>query len=250
MVNGCVTYAATKRSGYAVLSEVTYYTILPSYNRKSITTASTIFIIMLNTFAALCTLLPLALSNPITPRQTYVPPITFGAIAARSTSPIHLQSINANGQAFWVGKNTTTYCPLTNQTECPPGTETVFAVGSGGASLDIEVPGGQRIYVSSTGALGFTQAHSGLIPDGAALQTFNATMGPENGPLGHFTFEGLGATGFIACPVSKGKGPYQVFADVKGLKDGDVPSKCKEDCLGFDALTAPFGQEASAWQYS
>lgn len=88
---------------------------------------------MLNTFAALCTLLPLAFSSPIVPRDDpFVPPVKFGAIAARSASPIHLQSINANGGAFWIGKNTTTYCPLANQTDCPPGKDTVFAVGNGG----------------------------------------------------------------------------------------------------------------------
>ncbi|KAI4194461.1 MAG: hypothetical protein LQ350_007760 [Teloschistes chrysophthalmus] len=103
---------------------------------------------------------------------------------------------------------------------------------------DAEIPGGQGNYVSSTGALGFTQARSGLIPDGAALQTFNTTVGPENGPLGQFTFEGLGTTGFLACPVTKTKGPYQVFADVERLKHGDVPSK------------SPFSQEATAWQYT
>ncbi|KAL8660183.1 MAG: hypothetical protein Q9202_006779 [Teloschistes flavicans] len=205
---------------------------------------------MFNTFTVLCTLLPLAFSSPIAPRQdTYVPPITFGAIAARSASPIHLQTINANGGAFWIGKNTTTYCPLTNQTECPPGTSTVFAAGNGGAGLDTVVPGGQQIYVAPTGALGFTQAHTSSKPSGSALETFNATLGPDGGPLGHFTFQGLGANGFIACPASKGKGPYQVFANVRNLQDKDVPSKCKRDCLGFDALTAPYKGEAAAWQY-
>lgn len=91
---------------------------------------------MHTTIALLCSLLPLALGSPLAPRQaSEFPPTTFGAIAARSASPIHLQSINANGQAFWIGKPTASYCPLTNQTLCPPGNETVFAVGGGGASL-------------------------------------------------------------------------------------------------------------------
>ncbi|KAI4194536.1 MAG: hypothetical protein LQ350_007713 [Teloschistes chrysophthalmus] len=208
-------------------------------------------IIMLNTFAALCTLLPLAFSSPIVPRDDpFVPPVKFGAIAARSASPIHLQSINANGGAFWIGKNTTTYCPLANQTDCPPGKDTVFAVGNGGlggAGLNTVVPGGQQVYVAPTGALSFTTAHSAYIPPGSALETFNATLGTEGGPLGQFTFSGLGANGFIACPVSKGKGPYQVFANVKNMKDQDVPSKCKQDCLPFGALTAP--SDSFTWHH-
>lgn len=115
---------------------------------------------------------------------------------------------------------------------------------------DTEVPGGQEIYVAPNGALGFTQAHSASYPPGSALQTFNATIGTINGVLGQFTFEGLGATGFLACPVNaNGTGPYQVFADVKGLSDKDVPGGCKDECLGFDALTAPYNGTAAAWQY-
>ncbi|KAL8705726.1 MAG: hypothetical protein Q9201_001160 [Fulgogasparrea decipioides] len=206
---------------------------------------------MHSTVALLCSLLPLALGSPITARQaSEFPPVNFGVIAARSASPIHLQSINAAGGAFWIQKDTATYCPLTNQTQCPPGKDSVFSVGGGGASLDTEVPGGQLVYVSPTGALGFTQAHSAYIPPGSALQTFNATVTSDNGPIGHFTFEGLGATGFIACPASKGQGPWKVFADIEGLKDEDVPSKCKNDCLGFSALTAPYSNEAAAWQYT
>ncbi|KAL8865251.1 MAG: hypothetical protein Q9174_006987 [Haloplaca sp. 1 TL-2023] len=207
---------------------------------------------MRSTIAFVCALIPLALGSPIEVRNNDTPappaPITFGAIAARSASPIHLQSINANGRAFWIGKNTTTYCPLKPESNCPPGKDTIFSVGSGGgAGLNTVVPGGQSIYVAPNGALGFTQAHSASYPPGSVFQKFTATEGTINGALGQFSFEGLGATGFIACPVSKGKGPYQVYANVKGMKDSDVPSGCKNDCLGFNALTAP--SDEVTWQY-
>lgn len=91
---------------------------------------------MLTSTVLLSSILPVVLSSPVIPRQaSSYPPITFGVIAARSASPVHLQSVNANGLALWIGKETATYCPLTNTTECPPGDETVFAVGGGGASL-------------------------------------------------------------------------------------------------------------------
>ncbi|KAI4166452.1 MAG: hypothetical protein LQ343_008040 [Gyalolechia ehrenbergii] len=191
----------------------------------------------------------MVLSSPISPRQDdYTPPVYFGVIAARSASPIHLQAVNASGQAFWIGKDTTTYCPLTNQANCPRGTDTVFAVGGGGASLQTVVPGGQQIYVAPNGALKYTIAHSSSYPTGSALMTFNATLGGSDGSLGHFTFEGLGATGFVACPVTA-DGPYQVFADVEGLSDKDVPGGRKDECLGFSALTAPYSGDP-VWQYS
>ncbi|KAL9595215.1 MAG: hypothetical protein Q9219_006581 [cf. Caloplaca sp. 3 TL-2023] len=202
------------------------------------------------TFGILLSSLALsARSSPIAPRDAPNSAATpFGVIAARSASPIHLQPVNANGRAFWIGKDTATYCPLTNSTQCPTGTDTAFIVSGGGASLDSQVPGGQLIYVAPSGALGFTQAHSAAFPTGSALQIFNATSAQSNGSLGVFTFEGLGATGFLACPVAA-DGPYQVFADVDGLSDQDVPGGCKDECLGFGALTAPYGDGPAAWQY-
>lgn len=98
------------------------------------------------------------------------------------------------------------------------------------------------------GALSYTQAHSASSPPGSAFQTFNSTTGGDDGSLGEFTFTGLGATGFLACPVTA-NGPYQVFADVEGLSDKDVPGGSKDECLGFRALTTPYNGGAAAWQY-
>ncbi|KAL8976835.1 MAG: hypothetical protein Q9205_007240, partial [Flavoplaca limonia] len=188
---------------------------------------------MISSASTLLALLPLALSTPINPRNNNAP-LRFGAIAARSASPIHLQTINANGQSFWIGKETATYCPLDPQSQCPPGNQTVFSAGNGGASLDVVVPGGQSIYVAPNGKLSYTIAHSASIPAGSARETFTASIPASNDgdgsvPLGSFTFEGLGGSGFLACPSHKvdseqGPFPYQVFAGVPGLKDEDVPS--------------------------
>ncbi|KAL8681886.1 MAG: hypothetical protein Q9186_002043 [Xanthomendoza sp. 1 TL-2023] len=209
---------------------------------------------MLTTASFLWSLLPLALGSPIIPRENINDsPLRFGVIAARSASPIHLSSVNASGQAFWIGKDTAIYCPLQPPLECPSGNQTVFQVAGGGASLDNVVPGGQQIYVAPNGKLSYTIAHSSYIPPGSALQTFNATSGTINENIGRLTFEGLGGSGFVACPSRKSKGkwvgPYQVFVGVKALSDKDVPSGCKKDCLGFSALTAPYTGEP-AWQYT
>ncbi|KAL9007377.1 MAG: hypothetical protein Q9180_009675, partial [Flavoplaca navasiana] len=89
---------------------------------------------MISSASVLLALLPLALSTPIDRRNNDVP-LRFGAIAARSASPVHLQTINASGQSFWIGKETATYCPLDPQSQCPPGNQTVFSTGNGGVSL-------------------------------------------------------------------------------------------------------------------
>lgn len=71
-------------------------------------------------------LLPLTASTTLLPRQANVTIIHFGIIAIRSASPIHFASVNANGEGFWIGKDTSSFCPLANTTLCPPGTDTAF----------------------------------------------------------------------------------------------------------------------------
>jgi hypothetical protein len=80
----------------------------------------------------------------------------FGLLAARSASPIHLQSINAAAQRLWIGRETSTYCPDVVE-KCPPGDRTNFALSEDGGSMSMGaiVPGGQLVWVDSkTGAVG------------------------------------------------------------------------------------------------
>lgn len=159
-------------------------------------------------------------------------PVSSGPIsliAARSASPIHLAPINAAGQAFWIGKKTSSYCPLNLPTSCPKGTSTVIGVygdvahpGTAYLSksfpsiwlyhsfknscnedwtlLDVLVPGGQRMYIRPNGALGYTQAHSGSIPTGSTVTGFTYTPGIK---FGTFGINLPGAAGLLACPTGK-----------------------------------------------
>ncbi|PWY86921.1 hypothetical protein BO70DRAFT_360648 [Aspergillus heteromorphus CBS 117.55] len=164
----------------------------------------------------------------------------FGVMSARSGSPIHLLPLNAAGSAFYLGGETESYCPFGNSSAlCPPGTETVFA-GSG-SGLSVEVPGGQEVYVNPSGALSFTVPHSAYIPAGSSLGPFVYTPGTE---FGSWTFNGWGASGFMACPTEDSK--WQVFAAVS---NATVPSGNVDDCLGFDALGVPTNGTAAAWEY-
>ncbi|OGM45715.1 IgE-binding protein [Aspergillus bombycis] len=102
-------------------------------------------------------LLPLlAAAAPTAPEN---PP--FNVMATRSASPIHFLPMTASGQKFYLGGETTSYCPISEG--CPPGNQTVFAPG--GYGLNVMVPGGQQVYVDPNGALSFTQAHSAYIPE-------------------------------------------------------------------------------------
>lgn len=74
-----------------------------------------------------------ALIASTTAQQNY-----FGLIAARSASPIHLQPISANGDALWIGKPTSKYCPnvVRKQGGCPKGQKgTNFEGGNGGLAM-------------------------------------------------------------------------------------------------------------------
>lgn len=74
----------------------------------------------------------------------------FGLIAARSASPIHLSTINANGGGLWIGKPQSDYCPVIQGLPCAntTGQTTTYGVGSdtGTLGLAVGVPGGQQMY--------------------------------------------------------------------------------------------------------
>jgi hypothetical protein len=167
----------------------------------------------------------------------------FGAISARSASPIHFQTVSASGFSFWLGKDTASYCPLSPASACPPGTNTVFARDTSSQAttlgLAVNVPGGQQVYVAKNGALGYTQAHSGLIPKGAVTTGFTKT---ETESYGYLSW----GEGFVACPTKgtrkEPQGPWKIYGQKKGAKVGS-------NCLGFQMLTSNV-TEVGAWQYT
>lgn len=76
---------------------------------------------------------PLVLAVPLSPNQ-YNNLWRFKPIASVTSGVLNLRGINASGRHFWIGKDTSTYCPL-QDIPCPPGNETVLDVSGGGASL-------------------------------------------------------------------------------------------------------------------
>ncbi|KAK6354472.1 hypothetical protein TWF730_008872 [Orbilia blumenaviensis] len=197
---------------------------------------------------AILSLLAAASAAPLNELEARAIPknTAFGFLALRSASPIHFQSLNANGGKIWIGKTTSTYCPRP-AAQCPKGkTTSMLFSSSGTVGMNVIVPGGQQLYIGPTGELAYTQAHSAAIPSGSTKNGFKLTETNRQIYLSN------GNNDFLACPLTKKTaktGPWKVFVNVNGkLKDKDVPSGCKTDCLGFSAIGSAV--KDAVWQYS
>ncbi|CAI7645928.1 unnamed protein product [Penicillium glandicola] len=200
-------------------------------------------------FSAILALTPLVAAIPGSKQASS--DASFSVIAARSASAIHLEPLNAAGSYFWLGGNAQTYSPIPG---IPDTNDTVIANGH---FLDVEVPGGQAIYVDDKGALRFTSPHSAYEPTGSSDGPFVYTPGAS---FGRWSFSGQGASGFMACPTINATAGYrrsrrgvvvtpqwQVYA---ALKNATVPSGKVDDCLGFDALAVAVNTTLPvAWEY-
>lgn len=169
----------------------------------------------------------------------------FGIISAHSTSKIHLLPWTASGQAFYLGGETATYCPDVVGSACP-NASTVETAFSGLCGMDTFVPGGQQLYIAEDGHIGFTQAHSAAIPQGAnpCPFTYEKKASSQFGIVNLDPSRAFGAVDFMGCPTDSGK--YQVFA---ALQNATVPQGNVTDCIGFSALAFNY-TGATAWQYT
>ncbi|KAJ5925467.1 hypothetical protein N7454_008106 [Penicillium verhagenii] len=179
-------------------------------------------------------LLAAAAPAPVASPSAASPP-AFSVMSIRSASPIHYMQMNAAGQKFYLGGSTSSYCPGVEGMVCP------LATRPSSLQADTEVPGGQQVYVDATGALSFTQAHSASIPAGSSVGDLIYEAGE---PWSHYSFNGWGAQGFMACPTTDSR--WQVFA---ALQNATVPSGNVADCLGFDAIALTYTGDIPAWQY-
>ncbi|OQO11587.1 hypothetical protein B0A48_03314 [Cryoendolithus antarcticus] len=160
----------------------------------------------------------------------------FTLVSVRSASPIHFGQITASGERLYINRNTASYCPTQVGDACPAGNITTFAGGSGPLAMGVIVPGGQQVYIDPVcGAVGYTQAHSAAMPQGAITGGWNVSLGD---PYGYLSRDG----GLLACPAADGDGGYQIFGQVEGVV-------LSEECLGFTAF-AINATGPGAWQYT
>ncbi|EXJ86368.1 hypothetical protein A1O3_03319 [Capronia epimyces CBS 606.96] len=174
-----------------------------------------------------------AITTPTTP---------LTVVASRSGSPIHFLPINAAGLRLYLGGQTLSYCPdiVDDLGACPPGNETAFSL----CNLAVIVPGGQQLYVTPRGEIGYTQAHSSFMPNGSLPCPFTYYKAP-GAPLGLLSTQAFGADGLMACPTDGDA--WQVFAN---LRNATVPQGNVSQCLGFDGLALDYPELFAAWQYT
>jgi hypothetical protein len=104
--------------------------------------------------------------------------------------------------------------------------------------MNVEVPGGQEVYVTEDGQIGVTQAHSGAIPEGGVTTPFTYTPPQGEGNVGTLLFN---SNSFSACPDGT-EGEYQIYAN-------GAPKFARTDCIGISMGTA-VTQTEYVWQYN
>ncbi|KAL2059782.1 hypothetical protein VTL71DRAFT_10166 [Oculimacula yallundae] len=208
--------------------------------------------------------------------------VTTGQISTLKTylpgSPLNHQVIQASGQAFYLGlEKPTTYCPEIVEPFCPNVTQTIVAGAMAamyvripfppnlssrprllfGSAADgvcqVNVPGGQQIWVRPDGWVGYTQAHSASVPTGAYRGGFaNVTITSECDPtVDVFAWKtpGESSEGILACPdlpdyMVNSPATHQIYVRTPEFK--------LEDCVELEGLLAtslPSGSAFGAWQY-
>jgi hypothetical protein len=102
--------------------------------------------------------------------------------------------------------------------------------------LNVQVPGGQRVYIASDGSLSYTIAHSASIPSDSFTSGFGYTPQATANTIGRLKFnDGM----FMACPADDEV--YQVYAqNARGFT--------RADCVGINIGTSEYGG-APAWEY-
>lgn len=175
-------------------------------------------------------------------------PLRFGGLALATGTKVHLAPLAANNLKIYIGKNTTTYCPEDTEADCDCANtnQTIFSYlnGNGGVSLDTQVEGGQRVYVTEgddsigqlAGELKFTQAHSGATSGPALYDGFNNVYD------GIFQFEGKD---WFACPIDDFNSGYGIWsvARLEGSHAG-------ESCIPFQWKVVQVDDTTpTAWQY-
>jgi len=167
----------------------------------------------------------------------------FTLTVSNPTLEINGWPVQAGGLTLAIGGSTESYCPSQVAPNCPPGTVTALvASGNNGPfSMDVEVPGGQLLYLNPYWDLAYTQAHSAYIPSGSITTGLAAYQGG-----GFVNLNGNGA-GWVGCPpTAAGGGGGQWALIAKNATNAANLGGCTAVNLKVNVISSG----AAAWQYT
>lgn len=121
----------------------------------------------------------------------------------------------------------------------------VFVGSPNACSLDVGVPGGQRVYVGPDLSVGYTSPHSAAEPEGAVeCLDVDRSADPFGSPITLWS-TALGANGFMACPVD---GQWELFAQ---QWNGPRSYGSRDGCVWIDLDCQYYldQSEAAVWSY-
>ncbi|KAK6344789.1 hypothetical protein TWF718_006746 [Orbilia javanica] len=141
---------------------------------------------------------------------------------------------------FYLGKDTSTV-------GCDPkveGTPKCDTMGSthwkiwyaGTAVLNVQVPGGQQLYIDETGALRYTAPGKPAPPVNALTLGFRIRQDPDKKLYFHHV-----RGSFVACPESQ-KGVYKIYVDWK-----DKKLEKEKKCVPVPGSGRPTGVHGANW---
>ncbi len=158
-----------------------------------------------------------------------------------SSGVVDGRPMTACNLAWNIGGRTCSYCPVpaVDPALCPAGGVTALSAATN--AMDVAVPGGQRFFLTEHWTVGYTQAHSALVPNGSTTAGFRAFEG------GGFFNLLDGAWGWAACGGG-GKGEEaQRTLHVRNSTNGEE----LRGCVGLNLRIEGFeADEEAAWQYS
>ncbi|KAF4534489.1 uncharacterized protein LTHEOB_3297 [Lasiodiplodia theobromae] len=143
-------------------------------------------------------------------------------------------AIDACGGAFFAGRSSSscTWCPYQQFPETCSAAVNITVL-EGTENMHVIVPGGQRFYINALGALAYTRAHSGIIPENSIVGEIQAFQ------EGGFIYAAGG--GWYACPASE-PGVYQIFNRLEGVV-------LDAACIGINIAVNSLEGGLFAWQY-
>ncbi|KAG9229207.1 hypothetical protein BJ875DRAFT_475496 [Amylocarpus encephaloides] len=158
-------------------------------------------------------------------------------------SPLDGKSIVAqNGNFFINREKATTTCVVTAPCDTLSNrTMIIFSNANYTAKLNSYVPGGQIVYISSTGQFQYLPTHSTKLPEGAIAQSFIRT---EFFPTGSSAYAGIIWKGrnWVACPVAGKTGVFQIQTAAIGHR-----SECVD--IHVEALELGGDKTPQAYEY-